>query len=150
MHLLALNDYWILGVLAIVGVAGAGVVLALTHSVDILFGQRRHGLRKESTYESGMDPIGDTRRQFNVRFYLVAVLFLVFDVEIVFLYPWASMFTQLSDQKFRAGAAIQPWASDMLAAGYTPMYLFGAMLVFFALLVVGFVYEWRKGLFKWD
>jgi NADH-quinone oxidoreductase subunit A len=140
----AANEFWIIGVLVLIALLAAGFVLLLTH----LVGPKRHGERKESTYESGMEPVGDTRRRFNVRFYLIAVLFLVFGVEIVFLYPWASMFTELSSAG-RTGS-VPAWTTAMQSAGYTPGYIYGAVLVFFVLLVVGFVYEWRKGLFKWD
>jgi NADH-quinone oxidoreductase subunit A len=148
VQLLAANDFWIVGLLVLAAIAAASLVLLLTH----LIGPSRHGERKESTYESGMDPVGDTRKRFNVRFYLVAVLFLVFDVEIVFLYPWASMFGDFAHYYHAAplaGVVQRPWA-DLAGAGYSPLYLFGGMSIFFALLVVGFVYEWRRGLFKWD
>src|SRR5207247_5941872 len=68
-------------------VMGAGSII-----VSILIGPSRTGPAKSTTYESGMMPIGDTRRRFNVRFYIVAMIFLVIDVEIVFFYPWASIF----------------------------------------------------------
>src|SRR5215213_4860955 len=70
-----------------------GVMFALTNIIaSILIGPRRTGDVKGGTYESGMTPIGDTRRRFNVRFYIVAMIFLVIDVEIVFFYPWATIF----------------------------------------------------------
>src|SRR5215203_1457423 len=73
------------------------IVIALGFTVgnlilSLLIGPSRTGAVKEQTYESGMTPIGDTRKRFNVRFYIVAMVFLVFDVEIVFMYPWASIF----------------------------------------------------------
>ncbi|RMF77972.1 MAG: NADH-quinone oxidoreductase subunit A [Planctomycetota bacterium] len=118
----------------------AAVILIATH----LIGPKRHGRVKDSTYESGVDPIADARRRFNVRFYLVAVLFLVFDVEIIFLYPWAVLFPQFNARE-PAGVA-----ADVLSLGYTPAFFVVSILVFFALLTVGFVYEWRKGIFQWD
>src|SRR6476469_8821671 len=63
-----------------------------TIAASLLIGPARTGPGKESTYESGMVPFGDTRKRFNVRFYVVAMIFLVFDVEIVFFYPWATVF----------------------------------------------------------
>src|SRR5678815_3817427 len=60
--------------------------------ISLLIGPSRSGPGKETTYESGMVPVGDTRQRFNVRFYIVAMIFLVFDVEIVFMYPWATIF----------------------------------------------------------
>src|SRR3954467_2949022 len=73
-----------------IGFAVGNVVLSL------IIGPRRTGPGKEETYESGMVPVGDTRRRFNVRFYIVAMIFLVFDVDIIFMYPWATIFPSLS------------------------------------------------------
>ncbi len=115
-------------------------ILILTH----LLGPKRVGPIKHSPYESGMDPVGDTRRRFSVRFYLVAVLFLVFDVEVVFLYPWAVLYPRL-----RSGQS-ESWAAALNEAGYTPAFMLAAVGIFFALLLVGFVYEWRRGVFKWN
>jgi len=87
-------------------------------------------------YESGMDPMGDARQPFDVKFYLVAILFLVFDVELLFLYPWA------------VSAYIGPDQT-----GGIPVELrgtvFGVMLVFMATLVIAYAYAWKKGVFKW-
>src|SRR5881628_3829117 len=83
---------WIPVVLLIV----IGVLFAVGNIVaSLLIGPSRTGPAKETTYESGMLPIGDTRRRFNVRFYIVAMIFLVIDVEIVFFYPWASIFAPI-------------------------------------------------------
>src|SRR5919107_908174 len=76
----------VLLLLIAIGFAVGNLVLSL------LIGPSRTGPGKETTYESGMVPIGDTRKRFNVRFYIVAMIFLVFDVEIVFMYPWATIF----------------------------------------------------------
>src|SRR5438067_1222422 len=76
--------------LLVIGIGFAVVNVA----ASILIGPSRTGPGKEETYESGMVPIGDTRRRFNVRFYIVAMIFLVFDVEIVFMYPWATIFAR--------------------------------------------------------
>jgi NADH-quinone oxidoreductase subunit A len=137
---LAESDFTAVGILALVATGLAGAILVLTH----LLGPKRVGPRKHAPYESGMEPVGDTRRRFSVRFYLIAVLFLVFDVEIVFLYPWAVLFPRLRD------SAHQPWAQPLVAAGYSPLYLFLAMGVFFALLLIGLIYEWRRGIFRWN
>lgn len=135
-------EYSSIAVLILAIMALALLIAVATH----LIGPGRSGDTKMGTYESGMNPVGDARRRFNVRFYLVAVLFIVFDVELVFLYPWAVVFPSLKS----AAAAGEPWAQAMAAAQFTPMYLFGAIAIFFALLLVGFVYEWKKGIFKWD
>lgn len=88
--------------------------------------QRRvYEKNKLSPYECGIDPIGDARDRFSVRFYIVAMLFLVFDVEVVFLFPWAVIYDKLA--------------------------LFGLieMLIFIGILVVGYYYAWRKGALEW-
>lgn len=143
MRVLATGDFAIVGILLIVLIGLAAVIVTLSYFV----GPRRHGPIKDSTYESGVDPIGDTRRRFNVRFYLVAVMFLVFDVEIVFLYPWAVLFPRL---RAAEGSVHAPWAEAMAQAGYGPGFFALGIAIFFALLTIGFVYEWRKGIFKWD
>ncbi len=106
--------------------------MILTH----IIGPRKKTAVKDMPYESGMDPIGDARQPFDVKFYLVAILFLVFDVELLFLYPWA--------------------VSAYLPEGQTggiPIELrstvFGVMLVFMATLVIAYAYAWKKGVFKW-
>jgi len=134
------GEFATIGWLLLVVAALVATILVLTHVI----GPRRSGPVKNSTYESGMDPIGDTRRRFSVQFYLIAVLFLIFDVEVVFLYPWAVLFGRLRDPGY------QDWAGPLLAAGYSPAYLLVAIGVFFALLLVGFIYEWRRGVFKWN
>jgi len=86
-------------------------------------------------YESGMDPVGSARMQFDVKFYLIAILFLVFDVELLFLYPWAVV--AYSDE------ASRPWHD---AFGHI---MFWEVIVFIVSLGVGYVYAWRKGVFRW-
>jgi NADH-quinone oxidoreductase subunit A len=97
------------------------------------------GRVKEMPYESGMDPIHDARRRFDVRFHLVAVAFLVFDVELLFLYPWAvaSQNPEGIDAAVASGAVSSRWL------------VFGEVMLFVALLTAGFVYAWRKGVFRW-
>jgi NADH-quinone oxidoreductase subunit A len=117
----------VLLVLMGLGFAVANIVLSL------IIGPKRTGPGKETTYESGMVPTGDARRRFNVRFYIVAMVFLVFDVEIVFFYPWATLFP------------------DALAKGVTGTgVLLLEMFVFVAILLVAYFYAWGKGVFKWD
>ena len=97
-----------------------------------IVGPRNRTAVKQMPYESGMDPIGDARQPFDVKFYLVAILFLVFDVELLFLYPWAvSAYSELG---------IPPELRDTV---------FGVMLVFMATLALAWVYAWRKGVFRW-
>ncbi len=117
--------------LAVAFLAGA-MILLLTHALPKL---KRHGKEKESAYEAGMPVIGDARRRFNVKFYLIAVMFLIFDVELIFVYPWALAFIQAK--------------SDPDLAASVPM-LFWVMAIFFIILTVGFIYEWGKGVLRLD
>ena len=105
-----------------------------------LIGPSRQGRVKAMPYESGMDPIHDTRRRFDVRFNLVAIAFLVFDVELLFLYPWAV--ASRNDEGL-------PRAIKELRLVECSRLVFAEAMVFIALLGLGFVYAWRKGVFQW-
>ena len=113
------------------------LAIALVFGLSILVlsrltGPTRQGPVKGMVYESGMNPLGSARRRFNVRFYVVAMAFLVFDVEIVFLYPWATVFPSLDEASGLGG-------------------LFLCRMLFFVLTtVVAFFYAWRKGVFQYD
>jgi len=102
-------------------------------------GPRRSGAVKRMPYESGMDPIHDTRRRYDVRFHLVAIAFLIFDVELLFLYPWAVA--------SRHPQGIDHAVGQSLVSGRG--LVFGGVLFFLALVVVGLIYEWRKGVLRW-
>ena len=117
-----LQDYLPLAVLIIIATGLAGLVVLLGH----LFGPRRPSARKSQPYESGMRPIGPGTRRMPVHFYLVAVLFILFDIEIIFFLPWAVVFNKLG--------------------------LFGLveMLIFILILLVGYIYAWKKGAFEWE
>ena len=114
---------------AVIGFAASSLI------GSYLVGPRKTTATKQMTYESGMDPIGDARQQFDVKFYIIAILFLVFDVELLFLYPWAVM-------AYRGGA-------DELWRLQFGRLVFAEVLVFLASLGVAYVYAWRKGVFKW-
>jgi NADH:ubiquinone oxidoreductase subunit 3 (subunit A) len=118
---------------AVVGFAVTVIFLAQT------IGPRRKTAVKQMPYESGMDPVGDARQRFDVKFYLIAIMFLVFDVELLFLYPWAVI-----------SYGAPPTEADQAAAflAFKP-YRFWGVLVFLVLLAVAYVYDWRKGVFKW-
>ena len=131
---------WVPVVLLLVIGLGFGVVNV---AASIIIGPGRTGPGKEETYESGMVPIGDTRRRFNVRFYIVAMIFLVFDVEIVFLYPWATIFA-----KGVSMASTTPVGSP--PSFFTGSALLWEMVVFVVLLLVAYAYAWGKGIFRWD
>jgi len=100
---------------------------------------------KQMPYESGMDPIGDARQRFDVRFYLVAIVFLLFDVELLFLYPWAV--AQWSAGTIPASAAASVSAAGIPAELRT--WVLGEIVVFVGILAAAFAYAWRKGVFEW-
>jgi NADH:ubiquinone oxidoreductase subunit 3 (subunit A) len=110
----------------IIAFAIGGMIAAHT------IGPRHRTAVKEMTYESGMDPVGDARQRFDVKFYLIAIMFLVFDVELLFLYPWGVV----AYQEGGIPAVLQ-----------RPV--FWSVIVFLALLLVAYIYDWRKGVFKW-
>ena len=97
-----------------------------------IIGPKADGAVKGLAYESGMDPIGSARKRFNVRFYILAMTFLVFDVEIIFLYPWAVTYTKL-----------EPGSAE------SALFL-GRILFFIATSIIAYVYAWKKGVFRWD
>jgi NADH-quinone oxidoreductase subunit A len=97
---------------------------------------------KQSPYESGIPPLGDARERFSVKFYMVAVLFIIFDIETVFMIPWGAYFQQLS--------CAQPLVGGACPRGAVSLFGLTEMLVFIAILLVGFVYVWKKGALQWD
>ena len=97
---------------------------------------------KQSPYESGIPALGDARERFSVKFYLVAILFIVFDIETVFMIPWGVYYKQLSCDV--------PMVGGMCPAGHVSFFGLGEMLVFMAILLVGLAYVWKKGALKWD
>lgn len=100
--------------------------------VSQIIGPRRAGAVKGQSYESGMNPVGTARKRFNVRFYLIAMVFLVFDVEVIFLYPWASTFPNIAPRSDEGLV----WLARILFFLFTT--------------VVAYVYGFRKGVFKFD
>jgi NADH-quinone oxidoreductase subunit A len=123
-----MNDLPPLLIYAVILVGFVVTNLILAHVV----GPRKKTPVKQMPYESGMDPIGDARQPFDVKFYLVAILFLVFDVELLFLYPWA----------------VSAYEDAGVPAGLRDT-VYGVMLVFMGTLAIAFVYAWRKGVFRW-
>ncbi len=128
----SLSTYYpiFLYLLAILAFAVAAVV------VPHLIAPRHRTPVKEMPYESGMDPIGNARQRFDVKFYLIAILFLVFDVELLFLYPWAASYEGPAE-----GGSILPAAFRGV--------VFWEVLIFLATVVVAYVYAWRRGVFRW-
>ncbi len=117
-----LQDFYPIGVLILVTTLLTAVVLVLSR----LLGPYRPNRRKLMPYESGMDPIGPAARRMPVKFYLTAVMFILFDVEVIFFLPWAVIMRRMG--------------------------IFGLieMLIFTAILLVGYAYIWRKGALQWD
>ena len=97
---------------------------------------------KDTPYESGIPPLGDARERFSVKFYMVAMLFIIFDIETVFMIPWATYFRELS--------CVAPLVSRACPAGSTSFFGLGEMIVFMVILLVGFLYVWKKGALQWD
>jgi NADH-quinone oxidoreductase subunit A len=116
-----IEQYVPIGMMIFIGVL-AGIVFT---NINKWIGPRRPSEEKLSTYESGMEPVRTARERFSVKFYLVAMLFIVFDIEIVFLYPWAVVFKHLD-------------VAGIIGMGF-----------FLLILVLGLVYEWRKGGMDW-
>ena len=121
-----LSDFGYIGIFLIAALGLAATMILIPVTLRLLhIVPRKPNPTKYTTYECGMETIGESRIQFNFRYYFFALLFVIFDVQVVFLYPWAVEFSQLK--------------------------LFGlvVMLVFVLIMMVGFVYAWRKGVLKW-
>jgi NADH-quinone oxidoreductase subunit A len=121
-----LQNYLPILIFLIVAAALAGVLLVLGTGLGRYFARFHDDRAKRSPYECGFEPFEDSRMKFDVRYYLVAILFIVFDLEIAFLFPWAVSLGRIG------------------SAGLI------SMAIFLAILVVGFIYEWRKGALEWD
>jgi NADH-quinone oxidoreductase subunit A len=143
--------------------------------VASLFNPGKPGRVTRMPYESGMDPIHDTRRRFDVRFHLLAIAFLVFDVELLFLYPWAVASRPAAENTtYPQQAAARLLVQSLISNPQSPIprpsslaplqgidaavaeglvesrhLVFGGVMTFIALLTLGFVYDWRKGVFRW-
>ena len=100
--------------------------------IGFLLGPHKPDSEKLSPYECGFEAFEDSRMKFDVRYYLVAILFIIFDLEIAFLFPWAVVL------------------KDFVAEGSGGLFIFVAMMLFLAILVVGFIYEWKKGALEWE
>jgi NADH-quinone oxidoreductase subunit A len=117
-----LLDY--LPILIFLGIAIGMTMMILMASYMVA--RQRPDTEKLSPYECGFDPFEDTRGRFDVRYYLVAILFIIFDLEVAFLFPWA------------------------VSLGNIGMFGFWSMMFFLAILTIGFIYEWKKGALEWE
>ena len=104
---------------------GLGIAIGMT-AVPFIFGQSKPDNEKLSAYECGFEAFDDARGRFDVRFYLVAILFIIFDLEIAFLFPWA------------------------ISLGKIGLFGFVSMMIFLFILTIGFIYEWKKGALDWE
>ena len=117
-----LSEYF--PIVIFLGIAiGLAIVMVLA---SYLAAKQKPYAEKDSAYECGFEPFGDARSKFDVRFYLVSILFIIFDLEIAFLFPWA------------------------VTLGKIGIYGFWSMVTFLGVLTVGFIYEWRKGALEWE
>lgn len=107
------------------GIGGVAIIL------PALLGPRRDNKQKLEPYESGIIPFADAKRRFPVKYYLVAMLFILFDIEVIFLYPWAAVLRTLRDD-------------------YSVLFALAPMGFFLLVLIIGLLYEWRKGALDWD
>lgn len=120
--MLVLENYLPILIFMVIG----GVLGVIVPVLGYLLGPQRPNREKNSPYECGFEPFGDARLPFDIRFYLVAILFIIFDLETAFLVPWAVVFRKTG------------WFGIV------------AMGIFLGLLIVGFIYEWKKGALEWD
>lgn len=119
------NYFPVLLFIAIGTAIGVGALIG-SRVINTLLGNQRPDSEKLSPYECGFEAFEDARMKFDVRYYLVAILFILFDLEIAFLFPWAVVLQEIG------------WPG------------FAAMFVFLGILVIGFVYEWKKGALEWE
>ena len=122
MYIDFLNDY-----LTIIIFLGISLILSIGFIVlNLLASPKNPDPEKLSAYECGFEPFNDSRMEFDIRFYLVAILFIIFDLEIAFLFPWA------------------------ITLGNIGIFGFVSMMIFLSILTVGFIYEWKKGALDWE
>jgi NADH-quinone oxidoreductase subunit A len=121
-----LENYFPILLFIIVGTLVGVASLASTRIFSTLLGLQRPDAEKLSPYECGFEAFEDARMKFDVRYYLVAILFILFDLEIAFLFPWAVVLQEIG------------WFG------------FSAMFIFLGILVLGFIYEWKKGALEWE
>ena len=121
-----LSNYLPILIFLVIATALAGLLLTLGSVLGRFSSRNRNDPAKLSPYECGFEAFEDSRMKFDVRYYLVAILFIVFDLEIAFLFPWA------------------------VALGKLGLFGLVAMAIFLGILIVGFIYEWKKGALEWD
>lgn len=123
-----LENYFPVLMFMLVGLA-VGVIPML---LGRILGPHKPDAEKLSPYECGFEAFEDARMKFDVRFYLIAILFILFDLEIAFLFPWATIF------------------QEFIAAGEHVLFVFGSVMIFLAVLVIGYIVEWKNGALDWE
>jgi NADH-quinone oxidoreductase subunit A len=121
-HITLLDSYFSIFIFLLVSLGLSLVILGLSY----ILASQKSDTEKVSAYECGFDPFDDARSTFDVRFYLVAILFIIFDLEVSFLFPWC------------------------ITLGQIPLFGFWSMIVFLGILTIGFIYEWQKGALDWE
>jgi NADH-quinone oxidoreductase subunit A len=132
------SDYF--PILMLFGFVALNGVMMLALSALVI--RARPTPAKQEAYESGIPTLSDARERFSVKFYMVAMLFIVFDIETVFMLPWAAY--------YRALSCAVPLAGGACPAGQLSFFGLGEMLVFILILLVGLIYVWKKGALQWD
>jgi len=122
-HLGFLDEYFAILIFFIISL----VLSIIVYGITLIVAYQKPYSEKLSAYECGFNPFDDARGTFDVRFYLVSILFIIFDLEIVYLFPWALCLTEM-----------------------TPMLAYWSMMLFLLILTVGFIYEWKKGALDWE
>lgn len=120
------SSYFPILIFAVIAIAFATLFILAPILVTMLFSRAKPDAEKLSPYECGFEPFGDARGEFDVRFYLVAILFIIFDLEVAFLFPWA------------------------ISLGGIGEFGFWSMMGFLGILTIGFIYEWKKGALEWE
>ena len=126
----------------LVGISVAVGMLGMSYVLSPGRRKTKGNLVKQMPYESGMDPIGDARQRFDVRYYLVAIEFLIFDVELLLLYPWAVA-------QWHRGETVDGIAAAVGVPLDLRLTAFFGVMAFLAILIAGFAYTWKKGVYEW-
>lgn len=133
-------DRTYLPILLLLGFVAVNAIAIVAGST--LITRRRPAPVKDQPYESGIPVLGDARERFSVKFYMVAMLFIIFDIETVFMIPWGTYFRELS--------CTATLLNGSCPAGSTSFFGLGEMIVFMVILLVGYLYVWKKGALQWD
>ncbi|KAF0242440.1 MAG: NADH-quinone oxidoreductase subunit A [bacterium] len=141
--------------LPILMMLGLAVIVASTLvGVSQLLGQYVPTQKKLMPYECGKDPVGSAHERFSVKFYMIALLFILFDIEAIFFVPWAVVYRRLAEEVVSGKLVLQAYETTTTLGFwetllYRKMFVFWEMLIFIAILLVGYIYVWKKGILDW-